>query len=775
MRDSKRNGVLNGLSCILLVGATALTACQGGRADTAARADDVSGQDVVEQPDGTVIPAQAGLSSKAAIGDVQCSSQEECLSVGGFTPPFEEPVIYDRGDNNAQLGNDLPLDNPLRQTGRSDNCEYDEDDRPINCKPTAGSIALLGDGDMLFFSTLEGTESAEFSIVTEGGQTLINEQTRVLSLAQNEASWTLPAPLDGGAEDAEAECLLPGCLLNTDSDDPRRNSGSLFCSDVNALPNGMILAVGGTNYYSEPGISTPFNIGVVELEGLNAARIFNPATNNWTQTEDMNFGRWYPSLVSLASGDQFVASGVTKLLKPVYPDNPLQSGRNVTQTETYDLGCGSWVDNGGPAQRSLPLYPRLHLLPNGQVYYNAGGQSFNPFGQAYDQALWNIVGAYDPVTRSWTDLGYAGLPLELNSAGLDTLTQALNPTNDQIAGATAALVRNVLEDLSSQPAAVLDPVAEGLSGAPLNLVQNAVLGGFRGSASSIMMPLKPDPETGEYNSAEFLTAGGVLGGVTVGSPGGYVGVAASRIDTINMDGDDMEYRSRLTGPLRQGRWFGQGLLLPTGQVMMFSGATRDEVVLPGTAFPILKTEMFDPETETWSDMATQAQPRTYHNTAILLPDGRVLVGGHAPISTAYAYSIDLTGLGISPNYGRDPTFEIYHPPYVFKDRPTLGAVPATASTGEVLDIATPDADSIDTVVLVRRPTLTHLVDGDQRNVILPIVERSTAGLSVQMPDQQAVVPPGEYMLFVVRDDADGGVPSESQPLLVMGADLACDV
>lgn len=753
---------------LTLMAVSLLLACGGGRSADSAdfRADE--GQD---GPNGRT--PTAGASSRAAIAGVQCSGAE-CLEIGGFTPTFEEPVIYDRADSDSNLGNDLPLDNPLRQVPRNDNCVLDEDGRPVNCKPGAGTINLLANDDMLFFSALEGTESAEFSIVTEGGQALINEQTRLLSTRNGEAVWTLPTPLDGGADDAEVTCLLPGCALNTDADDPRRNSGSLFCADVNALADGRILAVGGTNYYSEPGISTPFNIGVVELEGLNAARTYNPSTNEWIQVGDMNFGRWYPTLVSLASGDQFVASGVTKLLKPVYPNEPLQSGRNVVQTETYDLGCGTWSDNGGPGQRSLPLYPRLHLLPNGQVYYAGSGQAFNPFGQAYDQALWNIVGAYSPETGAWTDLGYAGLPLRLNEAGVGALTQALNATNDQNAGALQSVVTGLVAN-AANTGAVFDPLVEGLSGDPLNAIQNAIYGGFRGSTTSIMLPLQPDPETGSYGEAEFLIAGGVLGGVTASSPGGYLGIAASRIDTVEIDGESMQYSSRLTGPLAQGRWYGQGVLLPTGEVMMFSGASADEVAAPGSAFPRLVSEIFDPVSETWRPMATQNNARTYHNTAILLPDGRVMVGGHAPIDTGYAYSIDLTGLGLSPNFGRDPSFEIYSPPYMFMNRPQLSAAPAQAGIGQQFNISTPDAGRIDEVVLVRRATLTHLVDADQRNVVLPITGRSGGSISVRMPNAQAVLPPGDYMLFVVSQSEQGRVPSRSLPLRVTGANTVCEL
>ena len=74
----------------------------------------------------------------------------------------------------------------------------------------------------------------------------------------------------------------------------------------------------------------------------------------------------------------------------------------MVQTETYDPACGTWSVNGPLAERTLPLFPRLHMLPNGHVYYNAGGQAFNPFGEGYDQALWNLSATYDPATQTWS-------------------------------------------------------------------------------------------------------------------------------------------------------------------------------------------------------------------------------------------------------------------------------------------------------------------------------------------------------------------------------------
>jgi hypothetical protein len=667
------------------------------------------------------------LENRAAIGAPLCEPAQ-CAALGGFTPAFVEPLI-DPAGGAAPESPDL---NPLSNSPGDDRCVYGPDERPLKCKPTAGSVAVLNDGRILYFNALEGTERVEYSIFFEAGHAIQNDQTRVLALDGDRAHWTLPAPVDAGAGNPDDETLTGGVLDNNGSE-LRDNDGALFCADLATLADGRVLAVGGTDYYNEPGVDGPFPLGVSELEGLKNARIFDPADDTWTQTGSMAHGRWYPSVVSLPSGDVFVASGVTKLVKPVYPDAPEQSGTNVRQTETYDLCTGQWAGNGASAERSLPLYPRLHLLPDGQVLYNAAGQAFNPFGQSYDQATWNFVAAYDPATRAWTELAFAGLP-----------------------------------------AGTADPMQLA------NLTQGA---GFRGSTFSMMLPLAPDAD-GDYTKAEFLTAGGVTGGLVLTNPGLNQPTAQSRIDTVTLGGGApvlagvvggsgaLGYSSRSTAPMNAARWYGTGVLLPTGEVMVFSGADRDEVQLPGSGMAIRTAERFDPATESWSLMATQHNPRTYHNTAALLPDGRVLVGGHAPINTAYAWSISLPGF--SPNDGRDPSFEIYSPPYVFGPRPAITSVdPKTLRPGEEFTLATHEAATVSDVVLIRRTDLTHLVDADQRAVRLPILARNAGReLRLRMPRQAAVVPPGEYMLFIVAPGPHGPAPSVSLPVTVP-ADRNC--
>ncbi|MFN4329172.1 MAG: galactose oxidase-like domain-containing protein [Limnobacter sp.] len=740
-------------------------------------------------------PAASGGSNVAPNGVIETvtgtgASCADASTLGCFTSPFEEPMVYRR-----DAANDA---NPDAQgVPSADKCLYDPVTERLRCKPAAGTISLLPNGDFLYFNALEGTEDFETGILTDFGTKAINDQTRVMRIPQGSnaaTAWTRPRDVGSGANPNGYPIteLIPGLTnKNTNGAD-----GALFCADVAMLGDGRIMAVGGTAYYNEPGIDA-LPVGLIELEGLKTSRAYNPNNNSWAQLADMNFGRWYPSVVTLADNRLFVASGVTKLLKPVYPQAPEQSGRNVVVTETFTppaLGStdkGVWKANGPAAQRTLPLYPRLHLLPNGHVYYNAGGQSFNPFGQSIDQPLWNIAATYNPGTDSWSDLAYAGLPFSFSDAGLESFTKLFNYTApSEIAKSLQGLLSpNVL---MKSPAALQAAATKLNASNPTAVVQKVLGSGMRGSTFSIMMPLRPDAD-GKYRDASFLTAGGVLALVAAGSPGSYVAVSSSRIDTVKTqpaatakEGKVVDYNSEITGSLNEPRWYGTGVLLPDDSVMVFSGADRDGVVAPGVEMARRTAERFDPVTKTWTRMATANKPRTYHNTALLMPDGRVLVGGHAPISTLYFKNVNLAALGLGPNDGRDPSFEIYSPPYMSSaGRPVLASLGGGESVADVpgfsqiplfrpgqtmsVNMASMGGGTLDSITLVRHTVMTHLIDADQRTVVIPAqaVNVGDGSLNFRIPDQMAILPDGAYMVFVRVKDAQGKLlPSASRSFML---------
>ena len=545
---------------------------------------------------------------------------------GRFGEPFTEPTVAGVTTN--------------------ERCAVDKDGLTV-CKPTGGSVSVLRNGKIVYWNALEGTERIDLSLITNYGSVALNDQTRLMDLSTSPFKWSVPSPSDAGANpDGEGtHPIIPG------QNDEANNNGALFCSDLTFLPDGRVLAAGGTAYYQDPEIGDT-GYGVVELEGLRNSRIYDPATNRWSQTGSMAVGRWYPSLVTLGNGKVFVASGVEKLVKPIYPDHPLDSFANVRKTETYDPGTGRWTDNGTTAAKTLPLFPRLHLLPNGHVYYNAAGQAFNPFGQSYDEALWNIAASYDPATARWRDLG--------------------------VPGVDGGSLGDLLDLDFGRP--VSDLAKLGIPGGGKSLT----LPGFRGSTFSVMLPLQPDA-LGRYTKASFLTGGGVVNPAAP-SPGSYFSTSDARITTVDTERGDA-ISTKPTGDMHRPRWYTSGVLLPTGEAIAFSGSDRDEVALPGTEFPIKQAELWDPKTGDWTPVAEAHRPRTYHNTAVLLPDGRVLIGGHAPITTLYLKHITLPG-GFSPNE-RDPSFELYSPPYLFRGtRPKIVSAPATPGYGQTMDVVT---------------------------------------------------------------------------------------
>lgn len=141
----------------------------------------------------------------------------------------------------------------------------------------------------------------------------------------------------------------------------------VFCSGTAALPDGRPLVIGGTSDYS--------------FKGNNRASIFDPTTAQFMQSQSMANGRWYGSATALSDGRVMAFSGLN-----------LSGGTNNT-TEIYDLqNAGAGWYSPVTAPFSPPLFPRMYLLPTGQVFYTgqgAGGSSASSW-------------IFDPLTGSWT-------------------------------------------------------------------------------------------------------------------------------------------------------------------------------------------------------------------------------------------------------------------------------------------------------------------------------------------------------------------------------------
>jgi galactose oxidase-like protein len=143
-------------------------------------------------------------------------------------------------------------------------------------------------------------------------------------------------------------------------------------------------------------------------------------------------------------------------------------------------------------------------------------------------------------------------------------------------------------------------------------------------------------------------------------------------------------------------------------------------------------------------MASMTVPRLYHSTALLLPDGRVVVAGGGRFGNVAGDSNDHLDA------------EIYSPPYLFKGaRPVVGSAPTLVSLGSSFSIASPDAARIASVALMRLGSVTHHFNQGQRLLRLSFQQVGTT-LLVQAPSSANDALPGDYMLFIIDTN---GVPS----------------
>jgi hypothetical protein len=185
-----------------------------------------------------------------------------------------------------------------------------------------------------------------------------------------------------------------------------------------ALPNGIVLVVGGSTFDVDPRLTELFDPnsrswsrtgnlsgahggttatlladGRALLAGVGRAEVYDPQTGTWTATGAMTEERYGHKATLLTDGRVLVTGGV---LVPA----DTSEGTVLRSAELFNPGTGTWEVTG-------PMDDARHghtatLLPNGMVLV-AGGLSDNP----PDGTAQRLPSAelYDPATGTWTDTG----------------------------------------------------------------------------------------------------------------------------------------------------------------------------------------------------------------------------------------------------------------------------------------------------------------------------------------------------------------------------------
>jgi hypothetical protein len=175
---------------------------------------------------------------------------------------------------------------------------------------------------------------------------------------------------------------------------------SVLCGGHAFLSDGQLLVVGGGGY------------------GPHAKAIagykFNPTSKQWARTTgSMVHDRWYPTVLTL--GDQRIGNSHEVLIV---------CGHGAGDMEIYDEASDSFREVTSGDTKPFPnLYPGLHLLPDGQIFYSrtgwaSAGPGGGPFVGDDQSASFALTGAS---TGAWTNIAAVTPSMPDRTKGMSVL------------------------------------------------------------------------------------------------------------------------------------------------------------------------------------------------------------------------------------------------------------------------------------------------------------------------------------------------------------------
>ena len=216
----------------------------------------------------------------------------------------------------------------------------------------------------------------------------------------------------------------------------------------------------------------------------------------------------------------------------------------------------------------------------------------------------------------------------------------------------------------------------------------------------------------------------------------------------------------------EGRGMVEGTLLPDGTVVWLNGCNQGAQGFGLATSPTLEALIYNPSLpkgQRWSTGATSTIPRLYHSVALLLLDGTIMVAGSNPVEQPILQPVP--NQVPSEDFVTEFRVEIYTPPYLQNNPTRPGDIalsteilrPGLTFSVEFTRLAqTQDIK----VAMYHGGFVTHSVHMGHRMLFLDIkdVKQDPDGhtkISIEMPLNGNVAPPGPYVLYVVCDGTPG--------------------
>lgn len=498
------------------------------------------------------------------------------------------------------------------------------------------------------------------------------------------------------------------------------------------LQNGKILFFSGDQH--DPGRNAIGDFDSARLFDCNTLTVTTPAAASFIKDLFCCGHAFLPDGRLLVGGG--TQAWTTEEIGGADPHGHAGAGhfRGTVECFTFDPATNQWhvaanmVPEPGRSVGGGRWYPTLLTIGSGHILALSGHPSdadsrhFNDTVETY---------AATSSTGAWSDLGT--LPAVMGGyPGLTYYPRGHLLKNGKVFFSSSINGQSMTWDTVTH---LWAPVCAGL---PEAAYSNGI------SANSVLLPLLSDDN---YRQRVLVCGEVVARRIDLDAPMTTWQPTASRTLTI---GGTIPTRNHCNS-----------VLLPTGEVALVGGMGNpgDD---PGSA--VLPIEIYRYATDTWVTLPAAANAsiaRNYHSVALLMPDGRVWMAG-SNIRASWSFHEPASYPPPSlPTNAQDPgvdnrrlQIELFEPWYFGRpDRPTYTKSKVQVSVGGSFTIDTPRAPSISRVAVIRCGSSTHSFNPDQRYVGLPYT-RSGNTLTISVPDNENLLPPGYYLLFVLDQVVD---------------------